>query len=397
MRVLLVAFVAVLMLSPIGFSQILDDSGDIINLNVSSKKLAAPGGARAPGDILNTIIGPYSGPNGFGHDGVNLLVIYYPSSEITVVDETTGAQVGTIPLDGTYDFGLAYDSKRKVYVTVNPSSDDVKIYDGVSSSPINSWPAPGSGPVGAAYDSNRDVYWICDWSSNDVASVDPTTGATITVYSTAGFPCTRNIGVGYDAVNDELIVGGRDQAEIFVMDAATGALKLKFPAHGSGSAPRGTTVTPRLTIWEGDYLSDTLWELDMGHKLTSLTANVSTISEAKGGVVDFTIDAGVANANRQYLMFANFTGTSPGFSPPPGLVTIPINWDIFTNLTLKLTNTAIFQNFYGNVDVNGQGTAQFNTLGPFTGGAGLTLNFAFGMDLTIWDVASNAVSVDIVP
>ncbi len=148
----------------------------------------------------------------------------------------------------------------------------------------------------------------------------------------------------------------------------------------------GNTFTPR--VWNGTIYYESQ---------DPLTTDVFVVSEASGGKVTFSLDASVSNANRNYFIFSGVTGTSPGFIPPPGLVTIPINWDVFTNLAISLANTSIFQNFYGTLDVNGKATAVFDTLGPFTGGAGLTLNFAFGLDLSYWNYASNAVSIDIIP
>lgn len=163
--------------------------------------------------------------------------------------------------------------------------------------------------------------------------------------------------------------------------------------YGGGTSIAGITTDPagyhvKPTIDLAFYI-----ELD----LSSLISDTTTLSESTGGKVNFNLNAGSKNAGRSYLMFAGVTGTNPGFIPPPGLVTIPINWDIFTNLVINLTNTSIFQNFYGTLDSSGKATAMFDTLGPFTGGAGLNMNFAFGLDLSYWDFASNPVFVDVVP
>lgn len=129
----------------------------------------------------------------------------------------------------------------------------------------------------------------------------------------------------------------------------------------------------------------------------ALYADVGVISQSVGAKVSLFLNGDTVNAGRNYLIFSGVTGTFPGFSPPPGLVTVPVNWDAFTNLALSLTNTTIFQDFYGVLDAQGKATAVFNTIGPFTGGVGITFNFAFALDLSYWDFASNATLVEVVP
>jgi len=140
--------------------------------------------------------------------------------------------------------------------------------------------------------------------------------------------------------------------------------------------------------------------IDIGYHYggnATLLLNVNSISQSLGGQVLLNLDAGHNNANRYYFIFSGVTGTFPGFSPPPGKITIPINWDVFTNLAMNLMNTTIFNNFYGLLNTKGQSTATFDTLGPFIGGAGLVISFAFALDLYYWDFASNSVSIEIVP
>ena len=129
---------------------------------------------------------------------------------------------------------------------------------------------------------------------------------------------------------------------------------------------------------------------------STLSADVTSISEAAGGIVNFTLDAGSSNANRNYLMVGGVTGTSPGIPLPGGMATIPVNYDVFTGLVLALLNTPVYKDFLGVLDVNGEATAQFNTLGPFSGAAGLTLYFAYACNGP-WNFASNSVAIGVVP
>lgn len=128
-----------------------------------------------------------------------------------------------------------------------------------------------------------------------------------------------------------------------------------------------------------------------------LSTDKNIISQSTGGQATLSLDALPGNAGRKYLIFSSLSGTTPGFTPPPGLVEIPITWDAFTNLSLNFVNTSIFQNFYASLDVTGQSKAAFYTLGPIHGCVGLTLYFAYGLDLNHWDFASNPVSIEIAP
>jgi hypothetical protein len=47
------------------------------------------------------------------------------------------------------------------------------------------------------------------------------------------------------------------------------------------------------------------------HYPPSLTADVDTISESTGGTINFTLDAGMNNANRNYIMLGSTSGTWP--------------------------------------------------------------------------------------
>jgi hypothetical protein len=128
----------------------------------------------------------------------------------------------------------------------------------------------------------------------------------------------------------------------------------------------------------------------------ALQTDTFWIPESTGGDADFLLFAESGNANRNYIILGGVSDTMPGTPLPGGLATLPLNWDFFTNLVLSLLNTPIFNNFLGTLDSNGKAEAQFNTLGPFTGGAGLTLYFAYALNKP-WDFVSNPVGIQIIP
>ncbi|MFH1998987.1 MAG: right-handed parallel beta-helix repeat-containing protein [Planctomycetota bacterium] len=130
----------------------------------------------------------------------------------------------------------------------------------------------------------------------------------------------------------------------------------------------------------------------------ALSATEFTLSESTGGIIDMTLDAGVENAGRIYLVLAGITATNPGYILPGGQTYIPINWDVMTDLGLILLNTPYMTGFLGYLDPAGQAQAQFDTRGPLDRGvwAGQTLSFAYCLGWP-WEFASNPVNVLIVP
>jgi hypothetical protein len=131
-------------------------------------------------------------------------------------------------------------------------------------------------------------------------------------------------------------------------------------------------------------------------ELDALAADQEGIPETEGGVVHFTLNAGPANNGRYYILLGSVSGTSPGTPLPGGLAVLPINWDLFTGIMIGFLNTPLFKNFMGTLDAGGRGAATFDTLGPITGAAGITLSFAFALN-NPFDFASNAVSIEVLP
>ena len=126
-----------------------------------------------------------------------------------------------------------------------------------------------------------------------------------------------------------------------------------------------------------------------------LSAGQTWLSEGSGGSVSFALNADTANAGRQYLLLGSVSGTEPGTPLPGGQVTLPLNWDYFTNLTADFANTPLFDQFMGTLDGNGMAEAKL-ALGPIPGALGLYMNFAYTLNEP-WDYVSNAPAVEIVP
>ena len=140
----------------------------------------------------------------------------------------------------------------------------------------------------------------------------------------------------------------------------------------------------------------------VGHVSSDLVddfiAEPTTLSQAVGGVVEFTLHPGLDNRQRNYLIFGGVTGSAPGTPLPGGYVTLPINWDLFTNFIIAMANSPVFPNFLGPVDNAGNATAKFDTPGPHALGRGphavLRLRHgrqALGFRVEVRDRADHAV------
>jgi hypothetical protein len=130
----------------------------------------------------------------------------------------------------------------------------------------------------------------------------------------------------------------------------------------------------------------------------TLWADHYALSCAQGAQVLYSMDAGVGNANRQYLLLGSLSGSTPGFDLPGGQH-VPLNWDAITNFIIGTLGTPMFQNFMGTLDGLGQASATFDTLGavdPLM--VGQTLSFAYLLTYPpAWDFSSNCVTLDLDP
>jgi hypothetical protein len=127
-----------------------------------------------------------------------------------------------------------------------------------------------------------------------------------------------------------------------------------------------------------------------------LTSDVYTVSAGSGGVVNFDLDAGMANGFRNYLLLGSVTGTEPGIALPGGHATLPINWDAFTDVIFAYLNTPLFSDFMGVLNAAGQGSAQLTAPAMDPIYVGLVMHFAFCVN-DPFDYASNPLSIEIAP
>jgi hypothetical protein len=82
------------------------------------------------------------------------------------------------------------------------------------------------------------------------------------------------------------------------------------------------------------------------------------LSNAKGGISQFTLKPGPSFAGDTYLILSGISGTWPGFSVSG--IDVPLNPDAWTSIALTLVNTPLLQGFMGQIDASGEAKAKFD-------------------------------------
>jgi hypothetical protein len=127
----------------------------------------------------------------------------------------------------------------------------------------------------------------------------------------------------------------------------------------------------------------------------ALTADTYILYAALGGTVYLYVDAGTANALRQFLILGSTQGIDPGIELPGGLVTLPIKWDWFTDLILASLGPPYFNAFFGILDITGQRTAHLFSPPLPPEAVGMNMYYAFCLG-DPFDFVSDPICIKIV-
>lgn len=287
--------------------------------------------------------------------------------------------------------------------------------DGTFASPIFeiSTMFPESGmAAGVAFDPVNDRYLVafsefcCSGVYGQFVAPDGTlVGGAFTVFPPNGHrlqPLTA-----YDPVNSVYLVAWSDSdtGKIYLQllndDGSNAGESLAVPNPGSASGPphvkANTDQGGFIVVWrDNDYGISEYHVMAQFIAVVPclLVADNASVPEA-GGSVNFTLDAGVENAGDQCFLMCGLLGTSPGTTLPGGLV-VPCNWDpVVMPIVRSLNNIAIFFDFIGTLDGNGQAFPRFEWPG-YPGSAGLIIYFA-GCTIYPFDFVTNSVEIEVVP
>ena len=173
------------------------------------------------------------------------------------------------------------------------------------------------------------------------------------------------------------------------------------PVYGGGyvwsegvfGAGGGTTDIAAVDLF-GNSATEVYYD-DMRLVPTGLIPDVYEIDSSVQSYVNFDLDASPYHAGDNYFLLGSVTGISPG-TPLPGGGHLPLNWDTFTGITLKLGMAGVMQGFMGVLDADGRGQAQLNTYGPLPPQAvGLVMFFAY-TTYAPFNYQSNPVAIEVI-
>lgn len=143
---------------------------------------------------------------------------------------------------------------------------------------------------------------------------------------------------------------------------------------------RGTDQEAPLMDFEGN-VRPIMGAIDIGADeytgVFSLASDKFTLSAGTDGSVAFGFDLGVEYANCRYCLTGTFSETLPGTVTPADTV-LRANWDFFNDFILfPMINTPVFDQFLGELDAQGQGSAAMDTFGSLDPAiVGETMHFA---------------------
>ena len=105
-------------------------------------------------------------------------------------------------------------------------------------------------------------------------------------------------------------------------------------------------------------------------KPLTMTTDFHYLQVSKASIQNITVHAGLANKGRNYWIFGSITGTTPGvnLASATGTVTMPLNPDIYTDITIAFANVGPFVKTRGVLDATGEATAQIKA-GPLNASA----------------------------
>jgi hypothetical protein len=206
-----------------------------------------------------------------------------------------------------------------------------------------------------------------DWQGLDVAGAGATITPTLDPTSTATVQIGAVTALGNGSYRFPITAGGSAGAALFRITV------------NDGQGP--VLLWPRPTL---SVVSSPLW------------ASAPQLPAAAGATVSFVLHPGVSFAGRSYVLGLSASGSVPGIQVSPTL-TIPLNFDSLTSLSLLLANSPSLPGSIGAFDPTGRATAALVAQpGAALPVVGLNLTAAFATTSPI-DFTSNPVVIAVLP
>ncbi|MCA8956458.1 MAG: FG-GAP repeat protein [Planctomycetes bacterium] len=335
-----------------------------------------------------------------GKDGKVLYTFNGDSAADSFGQSVDGA--GDVNLDGFPDLvaGAPLDdnngtSSGMVRLLSGKDGSILRSIDGAAGEQLGFWVSGGG-------DINRDAFAdvvASAYGANRVDTYSGRDGTRIWGYvgqagESFGWTCAGAGDVDKDGYAD--FIGGKGSASSTtdpgvsrVISGRTGQALLTFQGYqvGGGGDINGDGYSD---VIAGTWLLNGVCWVYSGKQL-SLRSDVHEIPLTTGGTQNLTLDAGVAQANRNYWIFGSVTGTKPGITLQG--VDIPLNPDPYTDLLIANINAPNFVRFRGTLDANGAATAALQVPNNLPPGS-ITLYHAFLVyNGSTFYMASNGASV----
>jgi hypothetical protein len=321
---------------------------------------------------------------GFKDQGNHLIEITPDGTLVNKYEQPSGESWKDLAWDGQY----LYAGGTNGIVQIDPSIGEPT---GVTIGPL-------PGPIRAlAYDPVNDDFWFASFTSSFYRC-----------QRDGSYHAFANPGLAVYGAAFETSDPSTPMLWWWSQDGATGSLASEYDPEKhaltgksfAGNTPLGGGIAGGACAYE---LEDGSWELVgfyqgapdhmAGHDLARTTAALASndkyvVPPILASEVDFFLNAGPDQANRSFGLFATASGTQPGTLLPGGLVTLPINWDWFSDLMAFLGLLGYpYTPFFG--DLDGDGKAMLTLTVPrFDMEGYLSTHFAFCLN-NPFDQASN--------
>ena len=341
-----------------------------------------------------------AGPAGASLDGLTFLVIEGDTTGAGVVDQVLSLDGQTIGSNGIFlwrDDALVLlpdPTSSGATIFVQDFSPDIE--NGVNTFVLISGTPPA---LGSDLDTDNDgvIDVAIDFTVLDAVGVFDNTGLDFVYNTQLGFP-------------DGIVP--RTAGPVPASHSPSGVYRFQDPDGNAFTWGSGVILGPAF-VGPFAYSIDTdralgfneigiaTQELDGGFPNT-VTASLGTIgagfSIATGGTQELRLAAGAARAGHLYLMVGSLSGTTPGL--PIDSFVLPLNFDVYSNLTLNSPNSAFLPGSLGFLDGNGRASAAFTLPAAAPVAGPLDIHHAYlTIDLATFAVSftSNAALVRLVP
>lgn len=170
-----------------------------------------------------------------------------------------------------------------------------------------------------------------------------------------GAPNQKKTGTKYFGL--AVLYSGKTRKPLFALEAAADLLSVGYAVGGNWDLDQDG----KPEFWIGALSAGLKGEGSLRFftaQQRSLQADRNLLSISAGGSQTLSIDAGVANARRLYVVLGSITGTKPGIKI--GSLLLPLNQDPYLTFTMTAPNNVPLLSGVSFLDAQGRGKATFH-------------------------------------